>query len=727
MKNKTSLLLFLLTFFFFFSAFTQSDKGFHYQAMARDNSGEALTNTSVNLRFQIRENTPAGALVYQEKHTPVTNNYGLLQVNIGKGVVESGDFNDFVWTDHDYYLIVELNGFSVDTSLFEAVPMAKVATNMNLDQLRDVNASNVAPDQVLTWDGTAWVPGDDKTEDADASPDNEIQSLSISGNMLSISNGNTIALPAGTTYNAGTGISISGSMISNSAPDQTVTLNGTGATSVSGTYPNFTINSTDNVNDADASATNEIQSLSLSSNTLSLSLGGGSVSLASLASPWNTSGSNLYFNTGNVGIGDNSPTATLTVGNGDKLQVHGSDGDIVFNDDQGSLRFASSNGANAPMIQMFASGTNNSTRMLLAHSPSFPSWGIQYNDTSDAFTWMGDNIPVLYIQLAGQQRVGIGTSSPETKFHVSTNSATGYGHVKLTETQFDFSRITFNNNIHNNFWDIAARTDTNLANAQFNIYHSSAGDLFTVNARGRIGINDATPSYTLDIDGNQNTRVINITNDLPTTSNTTYNYGVRANLSQASNNGFPRLYNFYGISTDSDAYLSYGIYAYASGASNNNYGIYAFAPTTTGYAGYFSGNTYATGSYLTSDARLKSEIHPLKSGLEKVMQLKPKTYTYDRVKYDFMNLPEGEQFGFLAQEVEALLPNLTNKAFHAYDEAKSDTPEGQGFEFKVVNYIGMIPVMVSAMQEQQTIIQNQEDRISQLEKKIQELELLIKK
>ncbi|MCB0835896.1 MAG: tail fiber domain-containing protein [Bacteroidetes bacterium] len=727
MKNKTSLLLFLLTFFFFFSAFTQSDKGFHYQAMARDNSGEALTNTSVNLRFQIRENTPAGALVYQEKHTPVTNNYGLLQVNIGKGVVESGDFNDFVWTDHDYYLIVELNGFSVDTSLFEAVPMAKVATNMNLDQLRDVNASNVAPDQVLTWDGTAWVPGDDKTEDADASPDNEIQSLSISGNMLSISNGNTIALPAGTTYNAGTGISISGSMISNSAPDQTVTLNGTGATSVSGTYPNFTINSTDNVNDADASATNEIQSLSLSSNTLSLSLGGGSVSLASLVSPWNTSGSNLYFNTGNVGIGDNSPTATLTVGNGDKLQVHGSDGDIVFNDDQGSLRFASSNGANAPMIQMFASGTNNSTRMLLAHSPSFPSWGIQYNDTSDAFTWMGDNIPVLYIQLAGQQRVGIGTSSPETKFHVSTNSATGYGHVKLTETQFDFSRITFNNNIHNNFWDIAARTDTNLANAQFNIYHSSAGDLFTVNARGRIGINDATPSYTLDIDGNQNTRVINITNDLPTTSNTTYNYGVRANLSQASNNGFPRLYNFYGISTDSDAYLSYGIYAYASGASNNNYGIYAFAPTTTGYAGYFSGNTYATGSYLTSDARLKSEIQPLKSGLEKVMQLKPKAYTYDRVKYDFMNLPEGEQFGFLAQEVEALLPNLTNKAFHAYDEAKSDTPEGQGFEFKVVNYIGMIPVMVSAMQEQQTIIQNQEDRISQLEKKIQELELLIKK
>lgn len=41
---------------------------------------------------------------------------------------------------------------------------------------------------------------------------------------------------------AGTGIGISGSgVISNSAPDQTVSLTGAGTTTVSGTYPNFTI------------------------------------------------------------------------------------------------------------------------------------------------------------------------------------------------------------------------------------------------------------------------------------------------------------------------------------------------------------------------------------------------------------------------------------------------------------------------------------------------------
>lgn len=48
-----------------------------------------------------------------------------------------------------------------------------------------------------------------------------------------------------TTYTAGSGLTLSGTTFSNAAPDQTVTLTGSGATSISGTYPNFTISSTD--------------------------------------------------------------------------------------------------------------------------------------------------------------------------------------------------------------------------------------------------------------------------------------------------------------------------------------------------------------------------------------------------------------------------------------------------------------------------------------------------
>jgi hypothetical protein len=59
----------------------------------------------------------------------------------------------------------------------------------------------------------------------------------------------TIANSGVTSAVAGTGISVSGSTgavtITNSAPDQTVALTGAGTTSVSGTYPNFTITSND--------------------------------------------------------------------------------------------------------------------------------------------------------------------------------------------------------------------------------------------------------------------------------------------------------------------------------------------------------------------------------------------------------------------------------------------------------------------------------------------------
>ena len=52
-----------------------------------------------------------------------------------------------------------------------------------------------------------------------------------------------------TTYTAGSGLNLSGTTFSNTAPDQTVSLTGSGATTISGTYPNFTISSTDTTPD----------------------------------------------------------------------------------------------------------------------------------------------------------------------------------------------------------------------------------------------------------------------------------------------------------------------------------------------------------------------------------------------------------------------------------------------------------------------------------------------
>lgn len=64
------------------------------------------------------------------------------------------------------------------------------------------------------------------------------------GTNISIDSNGVISATSA-SFTGGTGISISGTTITNSAPDQTVTLTGSGATSISGSYPNFTISSTD--------------------------------------------------------------------------------------------------------------------------------------------------------------------------------------------------------------------------------------------------------------------------------------------------------------------------------------------------------------------------------------------------------------------------------------------------------------------------------------------------
>lgn len=263
MKKVALLSLLVLFFGGIHSLYAQNDHGFSYQAVARDANGAVLANSSVNLRFQIRDGSSIGPVSYQETHSLLTNDYGLFSTIIGKGTQEVGDFTTIGWGESDFFLVVELNGAGVDTSLLEAVPYAKVATQMDLNHLQDVIAPTPANGQVLKWNGSEWAPGVDGVFDGDSDPSNELQVITLNGNDLSISSGNTVTLPSVPTYTAGNGITISGTTITNAAPDQTVVLTGAGATSVGGAYPNFTITSTDNVNDGDTSTTNELQNLSI--------------------------------------------------------------------------------------------------------------------------------------------------------------------------------------------------------------------------------------------------------------------------------------------------------------------------------------------------------------------------------------------------------------------------------------------------------------------------------
>jgi len=132
------------------------------------------------------------------------------------------------------------------------------------------------------------------------------------------------------------------------------------------------------------------------------------------ASVWAVSGANIYnTNGGNVGIGTTTPTAKLDVNGNTILR-----GNISFDDDIRSIIFPPTTAPNEPMVYMFSSGTSNSDRMVIAHSPSFSDWGFQYRDSDDSIHFLRAGATQVRIGLV-DGNVGIGTASPAAKLDVN--------------------------------------------------------------------------------------------------------------------------------------------------------------------------------------------------------------------------------------------------------------------------------------------------------------------
>ncbi len=84
---------------------------------------------------------------------------------------------------------------------------------------------------------------------------------------------------------------------------------------------------------------------------------------------------------------------------GPVLVIDMPNGDLLLGHDGSSIRFPAASGSNSPMIEMFPT-VGNADRMVLAHSPSFADWGLEYEDTGDRFVFQQDAVtPVLTVDL----------------------------------------------------------------------------------------------------------------------------------------------------------------------------------------------------------------------------------------------------------------------------------------------------------------------------------------
>jgi hypothetical protein len=93
-------------------AYAQSPEGFSYQAVIRDADFNSVANTNVGVNISIIEGSLSGPSVYSETFDPLTNSYGLINLQIGEGTIISGDFSAINWSTGQYFIetSVDLDG-----------------------------------------------------------------------------------------------------------------------------------------------------------------------------------------------------------------------------------------------------------------------------------------------------------------------------------------------------------------------------------------------------------------------------------------------------------------------------------------------------------------------------------------------------------------------------------------------------------------------------------------
>jgi hypothetical protein len=236
---KKILTALVLTCLVSFTGFAQFPHAINFQAIARDDNGEIMANTPIQIRLTIIDGSATGTEIYQELRALTTNDYGSFSFQIGRdpNFVTIGSFEEIDWKTGGKFLKIDYdptNQFNWNLSLgtieFVSVPFALAAESVTF-----IDASNALDGDVLTYNSSTGMFEPQAIESTnyeagtgisisnkvisntgDLSNTNEIQTLSVNGNNLSISGtgGNSVDLPqpdgSETKLVSGTNVSISG-------------------------------------------------------------------------------------------------------------------------------------------------------------------------------------------------------------------------------------------------------------------------------------------------------------------------------------------------------------------------------------------------------------------------------------------------------------------------------------------------------------------------------------
>ena len=457
-------------------------EGISYQAVARNNSGKALSNTNLKIRFTIRDLTASGSIIFQETHNSTTNLYGLFTLVIGNGLLVSTDsFSAINWGNGNKFLEVEIdtlggtNYISMGITQMMSVPYALYAKTAGGGSIGTTGATGVT--------GSAGANGNTGA----IGETGATGSIGISG-----ANGDT-GITGSTGYTGYTGST--GDIGYTGFTGATGSTGSTGATGADGALNAWSLT-------GNAGTNGGINFI-------------GSTDKASLRFRTNNTQKMIIDSLGNIGIGTTAPVGKFHINN----DVIGSDSSLVVlkNGDVGigtSIpTYRMDIQAPKGTLQVLSTTTGNIASLRATNDSGNAKFVVESNTGGTSFTGSSPYSAVFgtdyfrSLHLATNSNVratidangnfGIGTTSPGNKLEIYTGSNTMARALYLNTgthggTAFNISATTNNESM----------LDMSVFRAGVDVTRMSVysnGDMSLQPTSGNVGIGTTTPGQRLTI------------------------------------------------------------------------------------------------------------------------------------------------------------------------------------------------------------------------------------
>jgi len=678
-------------------------KTFNYQAVARTNEGYPIADKQIVVEISILKGTNCDKgtscpVIWQETHTPTTNEFGLFSIEIGvssalpTGLHATGinSFSDINWNDittsGQYYVKIRvdfgdsefINGLlDMGTSKLQAVPYARVAevsqslskntsgkVAINLGELNDVTVSSPILNQALVWSGTAW----------------QNQTLNLNSNLYLTKDGTTDLTGNWT-------ISNNNLTMTNGKFSMT---NGSAVLSTGSIFVNNGVVHSNFLRTAYGPAINKISIDGTFAGNSDLALPTEKavktyVDALSGGGFWLRSGSSLYNIADDIGIGTSTPFAKFhaSIGESDFF-VQG-----TFNSINNSIT------SRGPGTRMIFSPKNSTFRVGTVQSTQ---WDDAYvGDYSAAFglntTAKGDYSFAQGANCRSYANYSITFGNSNTAGDISNVSMGEYA-VSFGQSNTSSGNRSFtmgNNNIAAGLASTAFGT-SNTANGAYS---------FVGGLNSKTGTNTSEGAYSFGFGNTVQTKG-------------DFSFAIGSNSISVGNNSFACGDNTYAGAYQTFVLGQWNSSGFSTGASNLSSWVGTDAAFVIGNgtstvarsdAFYIlkNGNGWMAGTLTqASDERLKKNITPLESSLEKLMQIQGVNYYWNADVWPAKGSDDELQIGLTAQNVEKIFPLLVKDFSGGY---------------KSVNYIGFIPIIIESVKTQQHQIESLKSENSELKAK----------